>query len=229
MSGLPAKIVCQVSGVAWLPTGWLMKGLHGGIRVGFGGGKGRGGSEGWSGPPSLLLQLQSVSDQLLIHSSFTKTTNRGHTRAEAGQNAGRKSSLLSSPIGIISSLLLQKQNTSLSCFFSFLFLSLVDFIHFLSIISRMSLVHRPPPLTCFSGTNQQLSQPNWEQVHRLQNKPLFSDCSHSSGCWFKGRQRLPQHRPQAVLTERSWTHMSPTTTTTTTECTVHQMDTNWKK
>ncbi|TNN68373.1 hypothetical protein EYF80_021426 [Liparis tanakae] len=29
MSGPPAKIVCQVSGVARLPTGWLMKGFMG--------------------------------------------------------------------------------------------------------------------------------------------------------------------------------------------------------
>lgn len=114
MSALPAKIVCQVSGVARLPTGWLMKGLHGGVRVGFGGRKGRGESEGWSGPPSLLLQLQSVSDQLLIHGSFTKTTSRGHIRADAGQEVGRIPSLLSSPFGL--TLLLQKQSSpSLIC------------------------------------------------------------------------------------------------------------------
>lgn len=91
-----------------------MKGLRGGVRVGFAGGKGRGGggSGGWSGPPSLLLQLQSVPDQLLIHSSFTKTTNGGHTRAEAGQDVGSKRSLLSSSIGLISPLLLQKQSRS---------------------------------------------------------------------------------------------------------------------
>lgn len=83
--------------------------------------------EGWSGPPSLLLQLQSVSDQLLIHSSFTKTTNGGHTRAEAGQDVGSKSSLLSSSIGLISTLLLQKQSsTSLASFPSSFYLSLIS-------------------------------------------------------------------------------------------------------
>lgn len=71
--------------------------------------RGGGESEGWSGPPSLLLQLQSVSDQLLIHSSFTKTTNRGHTRADAGQEVGRNPSLLSSPFGL--TLLLQKESS----------------------------------------------------------------------------------------------------------------------
>lgn len=38
MSGPPAKIVCQVSGVARLPTGWLMKGFAG--ESGQGGGAG---------------------------------------------------------------------------------------------------------------------------------------------------------------------------------------------
>lgn len=60
---------------------------------------GGGGSEVWSGPPSLLLQLQSVSDQLLIHSSFTKTTNRGHTGAEAGQDVGSKAPSCPPPLG----------------------------------------------------------------------------------------------------------------------------------
>lgn len=137
---------------------------------------GGGESEGWSGPPSLLLQLQSVSDQLLIHSSFPKTTNRGHTRADTGQEVGRDPSLLSSPFGL--TLLLQKQSSpSLVCFPPFLLLSLVDFIHLLSIIFPLSLFN-PAPLTCFSGTNQQLSQ----QVHQLQNRPLFCNCSHSSCC-----------------------------------------------
>lgn len=54
---------------------------------------------GWSGPPSLLLQLQSVSDQLLIHSFFTKTTNGGHTRAKAGQDIGSKASSCPPPLG----------------------------------------------------------------------------------------------------------------------------------
>lgn len=137
------------------------------------------GGRGWSGPPCLLLQLQSVSDQLLIHSSFTKTTNGGHTRAEAGQDAGSRSSLL----------LLQKQSsTSLSL------LSLHDFIYLLSVISPVSLF-QPRPLTCFSATNQQLSQPRPGQVRKLQSKPLLSHCSHLSGCCFQGRQPLPQHSP----------------------------------
>lgn len=42
-------------------------------------------------------------------------------------------------------------------------------------------VFHPPPFTCFSGTDQQLSQPHSEQVHWPQNKTLFSaiclDCS----------------------------------------------------
>ena len=46
MSGPPAKIVCQVSGVARLPTGWLMKGFAGESGRGGGGGGGGDGGEG---------------------------------------------------------------------------------------------------------------------------------------------------------------------------------------
>ena len=46
MSGPPAKIVCQVSGVARLPTGWLMKGFAGESGRGGGGGGGGGGDGG---------------------------------------------------------------------------------------------------------------------------------------------------------------------------------------
>lgn len=46
MSGPPAKIVCQVSGVARLPTGWLMKGFAGESRRGGGGGEEEGGGGG---------------------------------------------------------------------------------------------------------------------------------------------------------------------------------------
>lgn len=55
MSGPPAKIVCQVSGVARLPTGRLMKGFAGESgRGGGGGGVGerRGGVRGGVGLPS---------------------------------------------------------------------------------------------------------------------------------------------------------------------------------
>lgn len=95
MSGLPAKIVCQVSGVARLPTGWLMKGFTGESGWGSGGGEERGGVRGGVGPPLCCFNCRPVSGQLLIHSSFTTTTNRGHTRAgqqsKAGQDTGRQS------------------------------------------------------------------------------------------------------------------------------------------
>lgn len=74
MSGPPAKIVCQVSGVARLPTGWLMKGFTG--ESGRGGGGGGAEERGvwggrWIGLP-LLLQLHAcigpaVDSQLLRH------------------------------------------------------------------------------------------------------------------------------------------------------------------
>ena len=89
MSGPPAKIVCQVSGVARLPTGWLMKGFAGESGRGGGGGGGGGGvgerrggvrGKGWGGPPLCCLNCRLVSGQLLIHSSSATTTNRGHTR-----------------------------------------------------------------------------------------------------------------------------------------------------
>lgn len=111
---------------------------------------------GWRGPPSLLLLLRSVPDQLLIHSSFTKTTNGGHTRAQAGQDVGSKAPSCPSSIGLISTLLLQKQSSS-SPSLLFLPLSVARRFRLLALHYPVTLFH-PAPLTCSSGTNRQLSQ-----------------------------------------------------------------------
>lgn len=93
MSGLAAKIVCQVSGVAWLPTGWLMKGLHGGVRVGLAGGKGEGAvlKRGWwwGGGVDLLLCCFSIA--LLYQTScwFTAPSPKQQTEATQGPKLGR--------------------------------------------------------------------------------------------------------------------------------------------
>lgn len=59
------------------------------------GGERGGGIRGGVGPPLCCFNCRPVSGQLLIHSSFTTTTNRGHTRAgqqsKAGQDTGRQS------------------------------------------------------------------------------------------------------------------------------------------
>lgn len=79
MSGSAAKIVCQVSGVTRLPTGWLMKGFAGESGRGSGGGEKGVKGAGWAS--LCCFNCRPVSGQLLIHSSFATTTNRGHTRA----------------------------------------------------------------------------------------------------------------------------------------------------
>lgn len=177
-------------GLCWV--GWV--GLSGRGSRG-----GRGVGDSLCSPPS---------DQLLIHSSFATTTNRGHTRGRAV--------VQSRPIGTvwgtgtpppqrsISTLSLRKQSclywtrTEKSTFFSFppFPLSITTSIicpalllpppplhpsvpsSFLSSILLLLLFLSPASL---SGTNQQLSQRHSEQVYFLQNEPLFSGCSYLSG------------------------------------------------
>lgn len=55
MSGPPARIVCQVSGVGRLPTGWLMKGFAGRAVSGLAGGAGEEGRGGGCGVGLTLL------------------------------------------------------------------------------------------------------------------------------------------------------------------------------
>lgn len=91
MSGPPAKIVCQVSGVARLPTGWLMKGFMG--ESGRGGcGGGGGGEEGRQRGGvglTLLLQLQAciepaVDSQLFCHHNKQRP-HKGRPAVQSGQ------------------------------------------------------------------------------------------------------------------------------------------------
>lgn len=101
-----------------------------------------GGGRGWRRPPSLLLLLRSVPDQLLIHSSFTKTTNGGHTRAQAGQDVGSSAPSCPPPSGSFSTPLLQKQSGSSP---SLLFLPL-SVARRLRLLALRYPVTPPPPI-----------------------------------------------------------------------------------
>lgn len=187
MSGLPAKIVCQVSGVARLPTGWLMKGFKGESGWGSGGGQKRGvKGVGWASP------LVPVSSQLLIHSSFTTTTNRGHTRAgqqsEAGQDTGRQICAPPSPF-----LYCRYKNRAVLLFpslsppFSNLLLLLLSWLHLLPLSSilllspaSMERIYSWRSLTPSEGTGCKTSHCSEAATIRL-----AADS--------RGSQRLPQH------------------------------------
>lgn len=206
-----------------------MKGFAGESgRGGGGGGSGReGGEKGWAGPPSLCcLDGRPVLGQLLIHSSFATTTNRRPHKGRPSR-AGQGGTLAESATPPKKP---QKDDQFLHCRYGNRAVSIGVFLKrvfsFLSPFPYNSTVSSstssapppstflspvchpspPPPLTCFSGTNQQLSMPRSEQVHWPLNKPLSSNWSQESGCWFKSRQQLPRQAFCGCWAQHIWSH-----------------------
>lgn len=210
MSGPPAKIVCQVSGAARLPTGWLMKGFCGGVGVECG----AAGEEGWSGPHSAASFASFHQAQLLIHSSSATTTNRGHIRASRQHGAGRAGPLAGiagapwkKPRRSISTLSLQKQSClywaqteeRLTAFFSLpppfsihLYLLPPPLSPQLFLLPALPPVFHLPAFTCSSGTNPQLSRLTPSKCTGNRTSHCFLTATICLSANSKGRLELSQ-------------------------------------
>lgn len=136
-----------------------------------------GGGKGWGWASPLLLQLQAcigpAVDSQLLHHNNKQRPHKGRPAEQSWAGHWQAKSPPPTPAVNISTVATE---TELSLKAS-LFFSLPPFPSsshlYLIPPSGLSLHYLccfhppPPPLTCFSGTNQQLSQPHSEQVHWL--------------------------------------------------------------